>query len=128
MNNLCPCGSTKSLDKCCGRLHSGKAYAKTPKQLMRSRYSAYALGGLGEYLIRTWHPKMIRGLTVGSLSEISNTWIRLDIIDYSQEGDEGEVEFNAYYLNKDKSENYLHERSYFQRLNGRWYYVGAMKK
>ncbi|MDW3094810.1 MAG: YchJ family metal-binding protein [Gammaproteobacteria bacterium] len=128
MDNLCPCGSTKLLDCCCGLLHSGEKYAKTPKQLMRSRYSAYALGGLGEYLLSTWHPKMIEGLSVAALSEKSNTWLRLDIIDYSQQGDEGIVEFKAYYVSKENSENYLHERSYFQRLNGRWFYVSAVNK
>ncbi len=39
----CPCGSA-SYDACCGRLHRGEEQAATAEELMRSRYSAYALG------------------------------------------------------------------------------------
>jgi len=52
----CPCGSGERYDACCGRLHRGAADAQTPEELMRSRYSAYALGEL-DYVWRTWHPR-----------------------------------------------------------------------
>ncbi|MGA4815597.1 YchJ family metal-binding protein [Pseudomonas aeruginosa] len=44
----CPCGSGDPLDDCCGRYHQGHP-APTAEALMRSRYSAYALG-LVDYL------------------------------------------------------------------------------
>ena len=50
----CPCGSGDTLDHCCGPLHRGERKAATAEALMRSRYSAYALGKL-DYLIAT-HP------------------------------------------------------------------------
>ena len=49
----CPCGSDAV--RRCGVLHRGERQA-TPEELMRSRYSAYALGDLG-YVDRTWHPR-----------------------------------------------------------------------
>lgn len=125
MNTLCPCGKPKPLDQCCGRFHTGKQYAKTPELLMRSRYSAYALGGLGEYLLNTWHPAMVKDLTAESLSEGSCEWVRLEVLSKAQKGDEGTVEFKAYFIDENGSENILHEKSYFQRIAGKWLYVGA---
>ena len=39
---------------CCEPLHRGDIDAPTAERLMRSRYSAFALG-LSEYLLDTWH-------------------------------------------------------------------------
>src|SRR6266496_3948099 len=49
----CPCGLGDDHESCCGRLHAG-APAPTAESLMRSRYSAFAVGDTG-YLLRTWH-------------------------------------------------------------------------
>ncbi|HSG62441.1 MAG TPA: SEC-C metal-binding domain-containing protein, partial [Pseudomonadales bacterium] len=51
LKNLCPCGSNKPFAKCCDRFLSGAQHAKTPEQLMRSRFSAFFLGGYGQYLL-----------------------------------------------------------------------------
>lgn len=51
----CPCGLPAAYDDCCGRLHRGQAPATTAEQLMRSRYSAFAVGDEA-YLLRSWHP------------------------------------------------------------------------
>src|SRR3712207_9153339 len=51
----CPCGTGLPYDECCGRLHDGTATAGTAEQLMRSRYSAFAVGDPA-YLLATWHP------------------------------------------------------------------------
>ncbi|MDX2463868.1 MAG: YchJ family metal-binding protein, partial [Porticoccus sp.] len=68
MTDLCICNRKKSFDKCCGRFLSGGLYAKTPEQLMRSRYSAYALGGYGDYLLATWFSATSAGLNAKDLS------------------------------------------------------------
>ena len=49
----CPCGRGEAYGACCGPLHSGAA-APTAERLMRSRYSAFALGK-AQYLLDTWH-------------------------------------------------------------------------
>ncbi len=63
MTNYCICGSGKLFEKCYSPLLNGTRRAKTPEQLMRSRYSAYALGNYGDYLLETWFPATAKGLT-----------------------------------------------------------------
>lgn len=125
MTSLCVCGSNKVFGKCCGRFLGGEAPPRTPEQLMRSRYTAYALGNHGDYLLKTWFPATARGLTAESLSERSCDWLRLEILAKSQEGDQGFVEFNAWFRQGDGAEQVLHEKSVFQRISGRWLYVGG---
>ncbi len=55
----CPCGSGKSLDTCCGPLLAG-APAPTAEALMRSRYTAYALGNIA-YVAATHAPEAQEG-------------------------------------------------------------------
>ena len=127
MNKPCPCGSTKDYVQCCGRFLDGGELAKTPEQLMRSRFSAYALGGYGQYLLATWFPATARGLTVQGLSERSVDWQKLEVVAKSQSGDEGMVEFKAYFKDgkQDDALEVMHEISEFKRINGRWLYVGG---
>jgi SEC-C motif-containing protein len=44
-NRPCPCGSAQPYAECCARLHRGEATAATAELLMRSRFSAFAVGG-----------------------------------------------------------------------------------
>lgn len=92
---------------------------------MRSRYTAYALGGHGEYLLRTWFPATAGGLSAAALSQRELDWYRLEILDTAQCGDNGEVEFQAHYHNKDGTPGVMHERSTFKRAGNRWFYVGG---
>ncbi|MFT5483625.1 MAG: SEC-C motif-containing protein [Halieaceae bacterium] len=92
---------------------------------MRSRYSAYALGGYGDYLLQTWFPATARELTTAALSLRTCDWIQLEVLNKSQKGDQGAVEFNAWFLNDQGDRQVLHENSVFQRTNGRWLYVGG---
>jgi SEC-C motif-containing protein len=125
MTNFCVCGSGKLFEKCCSPLLSGTRWAKTPEQLMRSRYSAYVLGGYGDYLLKTWFPATAKGLTAVTLSLRTCDWVKLEILDKSQKGDQGTVEFNAWFHNDQGDKQVLHEKSVFQRINGRWLYVGG---
>jgi SEC-C motif domain protein len=125
MSKLCVCGSNKLFNKCCDRFLGGRQQAKTPEQLMRSRYSAYCLGGYGDYLLQTWFPATARGLTAEVLSQRSRDWVRLEVLEKSQQGDRGFVEFNAWFRRDNGDEDVLHEKSVFQRVGGRWLYVGG---
>ena len=124
-NNNCLCDSNKTFEKCCGRFLNGSANAKTPKQLMRSRYTAYALGNHGEYLLATWLPEYVKEITAESLSEKTQQWVKLELLNNQQKANEGMVEFNAYYKNDDGSISVFHEESTFHRIDGRWYYVNG---
>jgi len=89
---------------------------------MRSRYTAYALGNYGEYLLATWHPEKRKGLTAVSLSEKNLDWVKLEVLNSDQKGDEGTVEFKAYYKDEAGLEKVLHEKSSFKRIDRKWYY------
>ncbi|OMH24724.1 hypothetical protein BKD30_07585 [Tersicoccus phoenicis] len=116
----CPCGSGAGYTECCGPLHDGGS-APTAEALMRSRYSAYALG-LDAYLRDSWHPST-RPLAI-ELDD-GTQWRRLQIVDVDRGGaddDVGVVEYRAGYRNP-RGAAVLHERSRFRRENGRWLYV-----
>ena len=121
----CPCCSNKSFKSCCGRFLDEGASPKTPEQLMRSRYSAYAIGGYGDYLVQSWHHTSRKHLNPDDLSKKTTQWQRLEIIDKSQRGNQGEVEFKAYFIDQDGISLYLHERSEFVREGGQWFYVNG---
>jgi len=126
MAKPCPCGHKKPLEQCCGRFLSGAQRAKTPEQLMRSRYTAYALGGYGDYLLATWFSATAGTATAAELSEQSVDWVGLDVLSNQQQGDKGAVEFKAYYREPDNAKLHtLDEKAVFQRTAGRWLYVGG---
>lgn len=123
----CPCNSGESYESCCGRYHQGfndpntPAWPGTAVALMRSRFSAFALG-LPEFLLATWHPD-----TRPAELELDEAivWQDLDIIRTEAGGpfdSNGVVEFEAHYrlLNQSNSQ---HEVSDFVREGGRWYYL-----
>ena len=118
----CPCLSGETYDSCCGPFHGGRADAPTAVQLMRSRYSAFAVGD-GEYLRRTWHPS-----TRPAALDLDPAvrWTRLDVLAVRAGGPfdtDGTVEFRAYHR-LDGVTGSQHEVSRFVREDGRWRYVG----
>jgi SEC-C motif-containing protein len=87
---------------------------------MRSRFSAFALG-LDGYLLTSWHPAT-RPAELDLDPDL--TWRRLQIVDTVAGGPEdatGVVEFRASYRGPDGA-GLLHERSRFERVDGRWVY------
>ena len=116
----CPCGSGDVFDICCGPILDGRP-ASTAERLMRSRYTAFAIGDAA-YLLRSWHPST-RLVRLDIDPEVR--WLRLDILAKSGGGPfdaDGVVEFEA--IHRDPSgRGVLHERSRFVREHGDWYYV-----
>ena len=119
----CPCGLGDDYDACCGRFHAGAA-APTAESLMRSRYSAFAVGDAG-YLLRTWHPAgRPRDLTL----DPALRWTRLAVLETEGGGlsdAEGTVRFRAVYT-RDGQRGVLAEHSRFTRRGGRWSYAGPV--
>ena len=119
----CPCGLGDDYDSCCGRLHAGAA-ARTAESLMRSRYSASAVGDAG-YLLRTWHPSgRPRALTL----DPALAWTRLAVLETDGGGlfdATGTVRFRAVYVREGKR-GVLAETSRFVRQDGRWVYLGPV--
>lgn len=92
---------------------------------MRSRYSAFALGGLGQYLLDTWHPDTRPQVNAVGLGAADTDWTKLDVVDSHQQGDSATVEFKAWWRNADGQLKLHHETSRFVRFAGRWLYVDA---
>jgi len=121
----CPCGSGKTYADCCGRWHAGYTQdqpAPTPEALMRSRYSAYALG-LIDYLLATWHPST----SPGELALSPVKWLGLEVRHAQATGDAGVVEFVARYRDAGRGVR-LHEVSRFVREDGRWLYIDGTQQ
>ncbi|MDG4788169.1 YchJ family metal-binding protein [Micromonospora sp. WMMD1102] len=119
----CPCGLGPAYEECCGALHQGRTVAATAEALMRSRFSAFALGDSG-YLLRTWHSSTRPERLV---LDPANRWTRLDVLDSERGGmfdSTGTVEFRAHYRRSGRPGE-LHERSRFGREDGQWRYLGA---
>ena len=117
----CPCGSGRPYPECCGRLHDGSARAATAEQLMRSRYSAFAVGDPA-YLLDTWHPST-RPATLDLDPEVR--WTGLEIVATSggtMRAAEGTVEFRAAFV-RDGAPGVQSEVSRFVRDGGRWHYL-----
>jgi SEC-C motif-containing protein len=54
-NDPCPCGSGRKYKVCCGAAHAGIDYPADPERMIRTRYTAYAIGNV-DYLYKTTHP------------------------------------------------------------------------
>jgi len=123
METDCPCGSGMTYAACCRQLHSGAAAARTALELMRSRYSAFAVRDAG-YLVATWHPAT-RPASVDLDPAIE--WRRLKILALtggSEASDAGTVEFVAHYWDSTRSQyGRQHEDSRFVRQSQHWFYV-----
>lgn len=121
----CPCLSGLPYAGCCGHLHAGEATAQTAEQLMRSRFSAFAVGDAA-YLLATWHPTT-RPARLDL--DADRTWYRLDILATRSGGPfdtAGVVEFEAFHHSPDGSGS-QHEVSRFSREGGRWLYVDGVR-
>lgn len=120
----CPCCDEQRYADCCQPFHQAQGVPQTAEQLMRSRYSAYALN-LPEYLYQTHHPDK-RAASLQPIAEWATdvVFVQLEILATSQgqPGDKiGKVEFKAYYQQQDQH-HVLHERSRFRRYGGKWVY------
>ena len=122
----CPCSRDTPYSGCCQPLHLGKLRAQTAEQLMRSRYSAYALKII-DYLVDTTHPDKRSQSLAQSISAWAERvkFYRLEIIS-TQLGlvtDKiGKVEFIAHYRQEGVNHQ-LHELSRFRRFREHWVYL-----
>jgi len=115
---MCYCGEKLNYEEHCEKYIKGEEIPKTPLELMKSRYTAFATNNY-QYIFDTYHPEK-RDFTVDELkSGDGSNWIGLEIVDFDNE--KGIVTFIAKYKGTD--EIMLHkERSRFVFENGRWYY------
>ena len=123
----CHCCSSKEFEDCCQPFIENLAKPSTAEELMRSRYSAYAIVAV-EYLIKTTHSstrKFHDRETIKNWAR-SNVWQKLEIIskpDGVARDKVGTVEFKAYFLDENKEMQIHHENSTFRKELGKWFFV-----
>ena len=132
----CPCGGG-AYGSCCGRLIAGEQLAVTAEQLMRSRYSAFALAASDpeaiQYLLRT-HPET--GQTAAARRKALKDscrniqWLSLKVLDCQNGGpldQHGTVNFEARWRDRERREGVFKECSRFGREeSGEWLYLEAL--
>lgn len=124
----CPCGSGRTLSRCCGLFTDGSARPETALELMRSRFTAFATGRY-DYLQQTVSPALHHRFTPDNLAKEARDvrWKRLDIESVeagSTKDVTGRVTFAAYY-ERDGREHVVRERSRFEKIDGVWLYTGG---
>ncbi|OZD04580.1 hypothetical protein CH275_15455 [Rhodococcus sp. 06-235-1A] len=124
MSGRCPCSSGDTFDACCEPYLRGDASAPTAEKLMRSRFTAFAVGDV-DYLRASWHPD-----TAPTELELDpdQRWYRLDIVGVEAGGmfdDAGTVEFRARYKHPEGAGT-MTEVSRFVRTAGSWLYLDGV--
>lgn len=122
----CPCGSKKIYANCCHPFHKG-ANPEGVDQLVRARYSAYALD-LPEYIIRTTHPgssdymidKTAWMKKISCFSE-ETQFNKLELLDVQEYRNLALVTFTAH-LSHGEEDSSFTERAHFERKKGCWLY------
>lgn len=125
--NKCPCCSGKEYSICCEKYHQG-TLPENALVLMRSRYSAYALG-LADYIIETTHPQSPHYISdrtqwVKQIAAFSKqiSFDHLEILEFNEGDHESFVSFVAH-LSQEKMDVTFSERSHFLKVNNSWKYL-----
>ena len=126
MSDKCPCGSGKSYATCCEPYLSGKLKPATAADLMRSRYTAYAMAAI-DYLYRTSGAKIQKEFNAEESRKWAESaeWSGIEMLNVSGggEADEtGTVEFVARYSVNGTAFDH-HEVSSFAKKDGEWKFI-----
>ena len=129
LNKPCPCHSGRKAKSCCGPWLKGSP-APSPVALMRSRYTAYAIG-LTAYIMDTTDPEgpiheHDRPRWSASIDAFcaSTTFDCLETHDHDESITDGHVDFSVH-LSASGEDRSFREHSRFTMRGGRWLYWGA---
>ena len=122
----CPCSSNLPYEKCCKPFHEGKV-CENALQLMRSRYSGYALNK-ASYIMETTHPdnpsfgreKKLWEEDIQRFAK-NTSFEKLEIIDFSDGEKKAYVTFKAHLKHKGQDVSFT-EKSLFEKVDGKWLY------
>lgn len=122
---MCLCGSQLNYSSCCQLFHEKEKFADSAEDLMRSRFTAYAMRKT-DYLLNTWdvskRPKEI------DFSKEDVVWTSLEIVSTKKgqvHDNKGLIEFKAYYKSDDE-EYVMKELSRFKKQAGQWVYLDGL--
>lgn len=128
LQNKCPCCSGKLFNSCCEPFLLGNKLPATAVELMRSRYCAYSFANI-DYISHTMRGKATQNFNSDSAKEWAQNaiWCGLTILDPGKQTnntEKDEVEFAARYI-MNNTLFILQERSQFEKIEGKWYYVSG---
>lgn len=126
MKNSCPCTSGQPYQTCCQPFHKGRI-PPTALSLMRSRFSAYALGKIG-YILKTERPSGNPQARRQAIKRFCQTtdFLGLQILAEDSLGkDQATVTFRAILAQRGQDASFT-ECSLFEKRNGRWRYIGPL--
>jgi|LakMenEpi03Aug12_release.lakeMendotaPanAssembly.Ray.scaffolds.fasta_scaffold1219788_2 SEC-C motif-containing protein len=125
----CPCHSGLTFAECCNPLLRGEP-AATAEALMRSRFTAFAVGD-GDYLWRTLHPDhpdraIPRDVWLATMRRETrdNRYLGLKVLGASEAGDRATVTFLARIMRHARDASFG-ERSLFARTSDGWLYLSG---
>jgi len=128
LKDSCPCTSGRTYSDCCQPLLAGKQKAKTAEELLRSRYSAFAVGNI-DYIVNTHHPKTrgeIDRKEIETWSK-SSQWEGLEVLQKEAgeaKDEQGTIIFHAKYVADGKKQDH-YEKSFFEKEKGEWMFLDA---
>jgi SEC-C motif domain protein len=127
----CPCHSGNAFEACCAPYLRGETEAPDPVALMRSRYSAYALGE-AEHLWRTLHEDHegraeAREIALRSVRGARSPlrYAGLAILDQRKKGRSAEVLFHATITERGQDRSFV-ELSDFSHDGKGWRYLSGV--
>ena len=125
IDEMCPCTSGEKYQSCCGQYISTKVHPPTAEALMRSRYTAYAIGEI-EYLPRTLPLLDRKNFDRRGAKQWSEQakWLGLEVISVKEmnQGTKATVEFKAKFQIGDEELEH-HEISRFEKQMDRWFLI-----
>jgi SEC-C motif domain protein len=131
---FCHCGSCKTYQQCCSPLLEGKAVANSAEGLMRSRFTAFKLKKY-QYLINTHCTEESSCPSTIADFDDSMIWLGLKIISLTPQAPRqlpSFVEFVAFYTTTSSQQestfHQLREKSQFDFINDRWFYIKGEHK
>ena len=127
-NDICPYGYLKKYKKCCKPFHDKITFPKTALELMKSRFSAFAVL-IADYIIFTTHENNsdyisdLKSWNQDIMNFSKNTrFERLEILDFIEGEVESFVTFKAT-LFQDNTDISFIEKSRFLKVEDKWLYI-----
>ena len=127
-NDICPCGSLKKYKKCCKPFHDKITFPKTALELMKSRFSAFAVL-IADYIIFTTHENNsdyisdLKSWNQDIMNFSKNTrFERLEILDFIEGEVESFVTFKATLFQDNTYISFI-EKSRFLKVEDKWLYI-----
>ncbi len=123
---LCPCQSERIYTECCQPIIEQDEIARSPEDLMRSRYTAYYLKHI-DYLYQTQAPETRTEHLYAEIEAFANAvqFINLSVLSSQiMTEHQGQVEFIAKYIDHHDLIT-MRECSDFIKIDQLWYYTSG---